>query len=575
VSRLYLQPSTLAKRLWLLLFILIGAFYLWGLGSLPFVGPDEPRYAEVGREMFARHDWITPTLGGMSWFEKPALLYWMMIVSYRVFGVSEFAARLGPALCGLLGAVFVYWIGRAIAESTATEHPAGSTSKIDGQAIACWSTFVYLSSLGMIVFSRGVNFDVVLTMTVTGALACFFSIDEQVATTETDSSAVSNAWLRWDWSLLALAGFHFFTGLSLLAKGLAGYVIIFGTLFLYYSITRKRPRRRFIVSFLWGVPLSLAVAATWYGPMIARHGYTFIDQFIIQHHFARFATNKYHHPQPIFFYPIVLSVLVLPWAIALVGSLFSTRRWNWRGAASIDRARALALAWLIVPLVFFSVSRSKLPGYILPVLPACALLIGERIACFCREHRGEKVIRATGVLLIVPVMIGAWYATRDAEVQKMWVVIAGLLPALAGIVAVIRPKLRATVFMLVGIAVIASSALSLRFVAPTVAANESVRDALAMADARGYRAWPVVQLHTVERTAEFYAAGRIIYGKDGEPVKLEGANQVIEVARQSGGRVLCFVPTKYLTQLMTLPNAQAEIVGGNARVSLVALMTAP
>src|SRR3981081_2979137 len=104
----------LAKRGWLLLFLSIAAFYLWGLGSLPLVGPDEPRYAEVAREMFARRDLITPTLGGLPWFEKPPLLYWLMIASYRVLGISEYAARLGPAICGLLTAVFVYWIGKTI-----------------------------------------------------------------------------------------------------------------------------------------------------------------------------------------------------------------------------------------------------------------------------------------------------------------------------------------------------------------------------------------------------------------------------------------------------------------------------
>ena len=112
-----MQLSALAKRAWLLLFIAIAGFYLWGLGSFPLLGPDEPRYAAVAREMFARRDFITPTLGGRPWFEKPPLLYWMMILSYRVLGVSEYAARLGPALCGVLTAVFVYWIGSAIEEA--------------------------------------------------------------------------------------------------------------------------------------------------------------------------------------------------------------------------------------------------------------------------------------------------------------------------------------------------------------------------------------------------------------------------------------------------------------------------
>ena len=81
-----MQPLTLAKRVWLLLFLAVIAFYFYGLGHMPFVGPDEPRYAQVAREMFLRGDLITPTLGGHTWFEKPPLLYWMMMVSYRLFG---------------------------------------------------------------------------------------------------------------------------------------------------------------------------------------------------------------------------------------------------------------------------------------------------------------------------------------------------------------------------------------------------------------------------------------------------------------------------------------------------------
>ena len=109
-----MHPSIAARRAWFLLFIAISAFYLWGLGALPLVGPDEPRYAQVAREMFERRDFITPTLGGLPWFEKPPLLYWMMMAGYRMFGVGEYGARIGPALSGLLTGVFLYWIGRTI-----------------------------------------------------------------------------------------------------------------------------------------------------------------------------------------------------------------------------------------------------------------------------------------------------------------------------------------------------------------------------------------------------------------------------------------------------------------------------
>src|SRR5437763_586807 len=221
-ERLYLQLSALAKRAWLPLFIAIGGFYLWGLGSFPLVGPDEPRYAEVAREMLARRDLITPTLGGLPWFEKPPLLYWMMMLSYRVLGVSEYAARLGPAICGLLTGGFVYLIGNAVDEANRhdRDHEAGT-------GIGRWSALVWFSSLGAVIFSRGASFDIVLTMTVSGALAFFFLWEARIA-------GAPDAGVRPASSLLM--AFYVFAGLSLLAKGLIGFVVIFGVVAIYFIV---------------------------------------------------------------------------------------------------------------------------------------------------------------------------------------------------------------------------------------------------------------------------------------------------------------------------------------------------
>jgi 4-amino-4-deoxy-L-arabinose transferase-like glycosyltransferase len=126
-----LQPSTLAKRGSLFLFLAVIAFYFYGLGHLPFVGPDEPRYAQVAREMFLRGDLITPTLGGHTWFEKPPLLYWMMIAGFKLFGVSEWSARLPSALSGVLTAAAVFgahWRQRLLWESQVFRGPQLSTS---------------------------------------------------------------------------------------------------------------------------------------------------------------------------------------------------------------------------------------------------------------------------------------------------------------------------------------------------------------------------------------------------------------------------------------------------------------
>src|SRR5260370_26007710 len=127
--------------------------------------------------MFLRHDFFTPTLGGHTWFEKPSLLYWMMMAGYRVFGVGEHAARIGPALSGLLTGVFVYWIGSTI-ESLRTA--AGSSANSEARrteprpdSLARWSTLIWLSSFSPMIFSRAANCDILITIPITDALASF------------------------------------------------------------------------------------------------------------------------------------------------------------------------------------------------------------------------------------------------------------------------------------------------------------------------------------------------------------------------------------------------------------------
>jgi hypothetical protein len=144
-------------------------------------------------------------------------------------------------------------------------------------------------------------------------------------------------------------------------------------------------------------------------------------------------------------------------------------------------------------------------------------------------------------------------------------------PAIIGAVALVRPQLRRPLFALIALAVIVSSIVILRCAAPVVARTESVRDLLSTAAARGYTTTPVVQLHTIERTAEFYAAGRLTYQADGEPVKFEGVVQVVEAAQRNNGVVLCFVPLQFESQLTSFNGAAVEVIADNGRVALVAV----
>lgn len=557
-----LQPSKLAKRGWLLLFLAIAAFYLWGLGTLPLLGPDEPLYSEVAREMFVRRDFVSTTLGGHPWFEKPSLLYWLMMAGYRVFGVSEYGARIGSALCGLLTAVFVYWIGRTIETSNSAVSESGlSDGEPEQSDFARWSTLVWLSSLGAIVFSRAASFDIVVTMALTGTLACFLVWHVRHKSAVAGQSKMSSWWL--------LAGFYFFIGVSLLAKGLIGIVFPFGIITIYFLLRRAMPPRKFLQSLLWGVPLALAVASLWYGPMIYRHGWNFINEFIIQHHFARYLSNKYHHPEAIYFYVPILIAFLIPWTVVFVAALVSARKWKWRGNAPIDLLRVFALAWILVPIAFFSFSGSKLAAYSLPVVPAMALLMGDQLTRFIRLERGNIVIRLTGLILVSLGLIGGWYLFHGFPLRLLCVAGTALPVVVVGTIAVVRPQIRRVVLVLIPLSMFLAAAVALKCAAPIITRPESVRDLLVAASARGYGATPVVQLHTLERTAEFYAADRMSYGSKGEPIKLEGAGPVIDAARHNGGVVLCFVPLEYLHQLETTPSIQTEVIGDNTRAALV------
>ena len=159
--------STLAKRAWPLLLAAICFSYVYGLWRAPLVGADEPRYAEVTREMYARGDLVTPTLGGRAWFEKPALVYWLGIGSYELFGVGEWQARLGAMLLGLLTLLCAVWLARTV-EAAESDRLAGFSRTLCGLLATC---------AGLIAFARVMNFDVAVTWTVTAALACFFGAE--------------------------------------------------------------------------------------------------------------------------------------------------------------------------------------------------------------------------------------------------------------------------------------------------------------------------------------------------------------------------------------------------------------
>jgi 4-amino-4-deoxy-L-arabinose transferase-like glycosyltransferase len=475
------RPFSVPNYIWILIAILAVLAYFVGL-DLPLVGPDEPRYAQVAREMFERGDWVTPTLGGHTWFEKPALLYWMETAAYRVFGVNEFAARLGPALCGLGTAASLWILGRFT----------------DPNGLANWLGVVALSTLGIIVFSHGASFDILITFTLTGALVSFYIFDR------TGKRA-------------ALASFYAFVGLSLLAKGLIGVVFPFGIVSLYYLASRRWPQRAFLYSLVWGTMLTGLIASTWYLPAYIRNGWPFINEFIVQHHFQRFASNKYQHPQPFYFYLWVLPLMVLPW-LPFCGagavSLGKTERDGKAGHTETSSLHIFALIWIAVPLVFFSLSGSKLPGYILPSVPGAIILAS------------------------------LWISRSTPRWQKVSLGIAGV--------------------------VLAAIVVLLFTIVPRFANAESVKPLISAANERGLTSERVFAVHCVPHGAEFYAAGdRLLRDPAGAQKKLySGPELKFEMERAGVTRALVLIPKNYPDDVTGSKSFTNEFLGESGELAI-------
>ncbi len=485
--------------------------YFFGL-NIPFVGPDEPRYAQVAREMLDREDWITPTLGGYNWFEKPPLLYWLEMISYKVFGVSEFAARFGPALFGLGTIVSLWILGKFFERSTNNDQRSWN-------GFANWLALFAASTLGIMVFSHGASFDIIITFPITAALVSFFIFDQSV---ETSSKK----------KYLPLILFYIFTGVALLAKGLIGILFPFVIVGLFYLLSRRMPRRAFVISLIWGTFLAVVIASVWYLPMYQQHGYHFINEFFIQHHFQRFTSNKYLHPQPFYFFLWVLPLMTLPWLPFFLASIWNFVKGLRNHIVTTDKNKKslylpfsssplllLSASWLLVPLVFFSFSGSKLPGYILPAIPAAVIF--------------------TAVFVFI-------------QVQK-------------------NNKWRITI-MLTAASTFGAVTLLMIFAVPRYAESDSVKTLIQAANERGYQLNRVLTLHTISNNAEFYAAGRLLRDTDGKQRYLSGIGEVIdEIAVEKGRAVLVLIPLEYLSQITDNGKLKAEIIKDNGELAIAAV----
>jgi 4-amino-4-deoxy-L-arabinose transferase-like glycosyltransferase len=336
--------------------------YFSHLGVIGFVGPDEPRYAWIARDMAETGDWVTPRLYGKPWFEKPPLLYWGGAIFFKLIGEQhpEVAARLPSAISALLATLALAWLAW----------------RTYGKECARWLLLLLPTSVGMIGFSHAAATDMPFAGMLTIAMVCAI-VALQLVQSENVPVLPRTPWL-------ALLLFGFFLGLAVLAKGPAAFILTGGAVFFWATFT-KRWRDAFRLLHPAAIASFCLTALPWY-ILCARRNPDFFRIFIIEHNFKRYLTPQFQHLQPFWFYGVVLPVAFLPWTAAFIAAIILGLK-KLRAFKQLRPITSLLLCWSAFCVVFFSISKSKLPGYILPAIPAAALLIARACEIAVRERR--------------------------------------------------------------------------------------------------------------------------------------------------------------------------------------------
>ena len=375
-------------HVWLPAALLIYFLYFFHLTAAGMLGPDEPRYAAVGREMARSGDWITPRLWGEPWFEKPALGYWMTGIAFRLGLEEDLAPRLPVALVSVAFLAAFYWLLRR---------------EYGGRA-AGFAAIILGTSAGWIGLSHAAVPDV--------PLAAAFSLAVLLS-------------LRWvqkgERAQLPYAAAAL--GCAVMAKGAVPLVLILPVLW-----AGRRRWRDLLRPAVWA-PF-LLVAAPWYFACYLRNGWAFVDQFFWRHHVERFVSDSLQHGQPFWFYAPVLIAGLFPWIPLL---------------AAIGRARAPVLALVAgFGFVFFSASHNKLPEYLLPLVPSVAAQMGLGMAALA--PRTLRILLAASAALagLTPMLAGILPQALAAGITKSHLPYAGwfwIAPVLlCAAAAAIRPS---------------------------------------------------------------------------------------------------------------------------------------
>lgn len=325
------------------MYVLIALFSIIWFGSLdfrPLIPSDEARYAEIAREMYVTGDWITPRYNGYKYFEKPPLQMWATSIVFEIFGVGNWQARLWSALTGFLTIVFV-----------------GITStKLFNSRVGWLSSIILASSPMWIIAGHLSSLDIALSSFLAAAL-CSLLLSQH-----SENSNTQRNWVWLCWAFMALA---------VLSKGLIG-IVLPSLVLIFYCISIWDWKILNQIRIISGSLIFLIITAPWF-VLVSIKNPEFLEFFFIHEHFQRFAQNSHNRNGPIYFFIPLLLVGILPWVPQLPMAFMSAIK-RTKNSYLVNR---LLICWVVVIFVFFSISSSKLPGYIIPIFPAIAILIAK------------------------------------------------------------------------------------------------------------------------------------------------------------------------------------------------------
>lgn len=326
---------------WLWIVPILAIWFALFIANRPFATPDEGRYVEIPREMVASGDYITPRLNGVKYFEKPPLFYWIQAANIKLFGLHEWAMRLGCLFFGLIGCVATYCFGR----------------KIYNHKIGLSACFILATSPLYYALSRLIVLDMAVTTLVTLSLFSFiFSVQ----------TPPGQRRRLWAWA------FYGFSALAVLTKGLMALAIS-GPVILIWATLTKRWKDLWPAYIPSGILLFLVIAAPWH-ILASLKNPEFAYKYFIIEHFYRYTTSMHLRTQPFYFFVPVILLGLFPWATFLLSAIKDSLK-----SQPLKDKRdttIFLLVWAGWTFAFFSVSNSKLVPYVLPCFTPLALILG-------------------------------------------------------------------------------------------------------------------------------------------------------------------------------------------------------